>query len=176
MKKTEKAIFVQNLVEELKDTESAILVDFSGLSVTAQQELKKKLSEVNSKMIVVKNTLFKLAGKKVGLPKKALTDSVLTGQTALVVSEKDPISPLFVLAKFALEYETPQFKVGIIEKAFQNKNELTKLSKLSGKDALAAQTLGVIASPTHSLISVLQNNLQSLVFVLDRKVQKGGDN
>lgn len=176
MKKTEKSIFVDNLIEELKAAKSAILVDYSGLDVKAQQELKKRLSEVDSKLMVVKNTLFRIAGEKADLPEDALEDTVLSGQTALVLSQEDPISPLSVLAKFAKEFETPQLKVGIIENSFQDKEKLDRLSKLPGKEALFAQAVGVIASPTYALVGTLQANLQNLVFVLDKaKSQKGGD-
>ncbi len=175
MKKTQKSFFVENLVEELKSTESAILVNFSGMGVKTQQELKKRLSEVGARMLVVKNTLFKLAGKKAGLPKEALADDILAGQTALVLSDKDPISPLQVLAKFAKEFEVPQLKIGIIEGFIQDKESLIKLSKLPDKKALVAQVVGSMATPMYGLIGTLQGNLQKLVFVLNEAKQKGGE-
>ena len=111
MKKTEKVLLVKNLAEELKTAESVVLVDYSGMDVSSQQELKNRLKEVDAKMVVVKNTLFKLAGKKANLPKDVLVDVVLKGQTALVMSEKDPISPLSVLAKFAKEFDLTKLKI-----------------------------------------------------------------
>jgi large subunit ribosomal protein L10 len=167
MKKQEKSFFVQNLAEELKLANAVILVDYTGLTVKAQQELKKKLKKVNTRMIVVKNTLFKLAGQSINSNKEILSDTVLEGPTALVISEDDAIAPLQVLAKFAKEYEVPQLKVGLIEGAFQNKEELTKLSTLPGKDVLIGQVLGSVAAPMHGLVSTLQGNMQKLVFILD---------
>lgn len=167
MKKTQKSFFVENLTEELKSAKSAILVNFSGMGVKNQQELKKRLSGVGARMLVVKNTLFKLAGKKAGIPKETLTDTVLIGQTALIISDEDPISSLQVLAKFAKEFEVPQLKVGIIEGCFQDKESLVKLSVLPGKEALVAQVMGSMAAPMYGLIGTLQGNLQKLVFVLN---------
>jgi len=40
MKKQEKVFFVENLIEELKSANAVVLVNYSGLSVKAQQELK----------------------------------------------------------------------------------------------------------------------------------------
>jgi large subunit ribosomal protein L10 len=174
MKKTEKIMFVENLAEELKSAKSAILVDYAGLSVGMQQELKKRLKAVGAKMLVVKNTLFKLAGKKAKLPKDALNDTILTGQTALILAEDDPIAPLGILAKFASEFETPQLKVGIVENYFQGKEELANLSKLSGKTALFAQTVGVIANPMYGLLTTLDSKMQELIYILNAKT-KGGD-
>ncbi len=173
MKKQEKTFFVQNLSEELKGAKSIILVDYSGLSVSMQQELKKKLKEVDAKMVVVKNTLFKLAGKDAKVLDNVLTDTVLTGQTALVLALEDPVAPLGVLAKFAKEFEVPQLKVGIIEGSFQNKESLNKLSKLPGRDALLIQTVGVISAPTHGIVGTLQANLQELIYILETKAKRG---
>ena len=167
MKKGQKTFFVENLAEELKSANSAVLINFAGMGVKTQQDLKKRLKEVDAKMVVVKNTLFKLAGEKAKFPNETLNDSALTGQTALIITDKDPVSPLQVLAKFTKEFEVPQLKVGVIEGFFQNEEELTKLSKLSGKDELATQVLGAIASPMYGLVGALQGNLQKLIFVLN---------
>jgi len=175
MKKTEKIMLVKNLAEELKSAESVILVDYSGMNVSSQQELKNRLREVEAKMIVVKNTLFKLAGKEAKLPKDALTDAVLKGQTALVISKKDPISPLSIVAKFAKEFDLTKLKVGIVEGSFQDTKALEVLSKLPGKEALQIQVLGTIAAPSHGLVGSLEANLQSLIYILEQK-SKGGEN
>ena len=53
------------------------------------------------------------------------------------------------------------------KKYIENLDELTKLSKLSGKDELATQVLGAIASPMYGLVGTLQGNLQKLIFVLN---------
>ena len=175
MKKGEKSFFVANLAEELKTAKSTILINFSGMGVKTQQELKKRLSEVNARMMVVKNTLFKLAGKEAKIPKETLTDSVLAGQTALILADEDPISPLQILAKFTKEFEVPQLKVGIVEGYFQDKEALVALSKLPGKEALVAQAVGTIGGPIYSLMDTLQGNLQKLVFVLNQAKLKGGE-
>jgi large subunit ribosomal protein L10 len=172
MKKTEKSLFVQNLTEELKSVNSAILINYSGLDVSMQQDLKKRLKEVGARMLVVKNTLLKIAGEKAKIEDEMLKDTVLEGQNALILAEDDPIAPLQVLAKFAGEFETPQIKVGLVEGSFQDKDALDNLSKLPGKDALLVQALGAIAAPTYSIVSVLQNNLNQLVLVLDEASKK----
>lgn len=176
MKKQEKTFFVENLAEELKSAKSAVLINYSGMDVKTQQEFKKALKEVGAKMIVVKNTLFKLAGKKAKAPEEILTDTVLTGQNALVLAEEDPISPLQILARFAKTHEVPQLKVGIIEGFFQNKEELTKLSKIKGKEEMTSQVMGAIASPLYGLVGTLQGNLQKLVFILSEHTKSQNAN
>lgn len=171
MKKAEKTFFVDNLTEELKAAKSVVLVNYSGMGVAKQQELKKQLSEVGSKMIVVKNTLLKLAGEKAGINPQVLEESVLSGQTALIVSEVDPIGPIQVLGKFAKENEIPQMKVGIVDGSFQDEGSLKKLATLPGRDVLLGQVLGALMAPSYSLVGVLNAGPQMLVSMLDRKAK-----
>jgi large subunit ribosomal protein L10 len=171
MKKAEKIFFVENLAQELKNASCIVLIDYAGLSVKMQQDLKKKLGKVDTTMTIVKNTLFKLAGKNAKVPEETLTDEVLSGPTAIVISEKDPIAPLQILAKFAEENEIPNFKVGIVDGAFQDKNSLGTLSQLPSKEILVAQTVGAIAAPMYAIVATLQGNLQKLVYILQEKAK-----
>lgn len=169
MKKGEKPLFVDNLTEELKTAKSVVLINYTGLSVKAQQDLKKRLKNVGGRMLVVKNTLLKRAGESAKVDPEILTDTVLSGQTALVISDEDPIAPLSVLGKFAKEFETPKFKVGIVEGSFQDENDLIKLASLPERDALLGQLLGVLLGPEYGLVGTLNGNLQKLVYILKSK-------
>jgi len=166
MKKSEKILFVQNLTEELKSSTGVILVNYSGLTVKAQQELKKRLKAVDARMLVVKNTLLRLSGKGAHVSEDVLSDGVLSGPTALVITEADPIAPLSLLHKFSQEFETPQFKVGLIDGKFQDFDTLIKLAQLPGKEVLSAQLVGTIAGPMYGLAATLQANLEKLVYIL----------
>jgi len=168
MKKAEKTIFVSGLTQELKDAKSVVLVNYSGLNVKAQQELKSRLGETGAKMVVVKNTLLK-RGESAGVDKGVLEDSVLQGQTALIISSEDPVAPIQVLGKFAKEFAVPKFKVGIIEGTFQDEAGLTKISALPGRDALLGQLLGSLMAPQYGLVGTLQGNLQKLLYILKTK-------
>ena len=173
MLKAEKVTFVENLKEELKGAKSVVLVNYAGLGVKAQQELKARLTSVGGKMIVVKNTLLKRAGETIGIDKGLLTDSILSGQTALVIASEDAIAPIQVLGKFAKEFEVPKFKVGVIEGSFQDEDSLAKLSMLPGRDALLGQLLGTLMGSEYGLVGILNANLQKLVYVLDTASKKG---
>jgi large subunit ribosomal protein L10 len=169
MKKAEKPIFVENLTAELSSAKSIVLINFAGLSVKSQQELKRRLKEADAKMLVVKNTLLKRAGISAKISPDTLSDEVLSGQTALVIGNSDPIAPIQVLGKFAAEFEVPSFKVGIIEGSFQDTDSLVKISKLPGTDALLGQLLGTLLSPSYGLVGTLNSNMQSLLYVLKSK-------
>lgn len=172
MLKAGKITLVEDLTTELKDAKSLVLVNYAGLSVKSQQELKRRLNAVGASMVVVKNTLLKIASEKAGIDAQALTDTVLSGQTALVIATEDSVAPVQVLGKFAKEFEVPQMKVGIIDGAFQGEDALTKISTLPGRDALLAQVLGALVSPQYGLVGTLNANLQKLVYILDQKAKQ----
>lgn len=178
MLKAQKFTLVEDLTTELKDAKSLVLVNYAGLSVKAQQELKKRLKEAGASMVVVKNTLLKIASEKAGIDAQVLTDTVLSGQTALVIGGEDSVAPIQVLGKFAKEFVSeagspvPQMKVGIIDGTFQNADTLTKISTLPSRDALLGQVLGVLISPEYGLVGTLNANLQKLVYILDQKAKQ----
>lgn len=172
MKKTEKYTAVENLTEELKVATSVVLVDYTGLSVKAQQELKRRLKVVNASMSVVKNTLFKIAGTNAKVDGDILTDEVLAGPVALVLTNEDPIAPLQVLYKFAKEFELPNLKVGLVEGNFRGKNDLEKLAQLPSKEVLYAHVVGAVSSPLYGIVEVLNANMQKLVYVLKQASER----
>lgn len=171
MKKTEKVELVKNLTKDLSEATSLVLVNYAGLNVKSQQELKSRLNAVDARMVVIKNTLLKRAAQEAKIDKEALTDEVLSGQTALVIAKGDSVAPIQILGKFAKEFELPKFKVGIVDGSFQDAGSLSKLSTLPGRDALLAQLLGSLMSPMYGLVGTLNGNLQKLVYILDQKAK-----
>jgi large subunit ribosomal protein L10 len=171
MLKAEKVTFVEELTGELKEAKSLVLVNYSGLNVKAQQDLKVKLGAAGGKMVVVKNTLLKRAAESAKIDKEILTEAILSGQTAIVIASDDPIAPIQVIGKFARENGLPKFKVGVFEGMFQDEAGLTRLSNLPGRDALLGQVLGALVSSMYGLVGTLQNPMQQLVYTLDQKAK-----
>jgi large subunit ribosomal protein L10 len=173
MNKQNKKDLVVKLTPRLKSASSIVFVNYTGLSVGLQQKLKLQLKAIGSDMTVVKNTLIKIAGKEAGLNEDILTDEVLSGQTALILTEGDAVAPIQILGKFVKENQVPQFKVGIIEGAFQNKEALVKISTLPTKDVLFSQVVGSLMSPMYGLVGTLNGNMQKLVYVLKEVSTRG---
>lgn len=166
MKKQDKIELVKSLGSTLSSSASVVMVNFEGLSVSLQQKLKKELKAVDADMVVVKNTLIKRAGTDAGIDESVLTDEVLSGQTALILTSSDPVAPIQVLGKFIKENQVPRFKVGVVEGNFQDSATLEKLSTLLGKDALLGLVLGSLMAPMTGLIGTLSGNMQKLLYLL----------
>jgi large subunit ribosomal protein L10 len=167
MKKTEKATIISSLAKEFTSSTSTTFVDFAKLGVAPQQELKKALKTAGARMFVAKNTLIRLAGQEAKLPEASLTDQVLSGQTAIILTTGDPVAPIQALGKYLKTNEVPQPKGAIVEGIFQDKAGVMAISALPSKQELYGQAVGSIMSPLYGLVGTLQGNLQKLVWILN---------
>jgi len=179
MKKGEKIFFVQNLAEILKSSLLVVLVDHTGLSVKLQQKLKERLSAVKAGMLVVKNTLLKIASDKANFTFKTKDQELLQGPTAIVFSEeKDPLPALQVLAQFAKEFQIPNLKGGILEGKLLEKTQLEKISQIPSKNFLYQQLTAILHSPLANLSNTLNANKLKLLMLLqerERILKEGGE-
>src|SRR5687768_18539917 len=91
MQRSEKERLVEELTERLKSTETMIVADYRGLTVSEIDELRGKLIEQGARFTVVKNTLTKRAAEAAGID--ALM-TLLDGPTAIAFleSEGDPVA------------------------------------------------------------------------------------
>ena len=95
---SEKQAIVAAISEKLKGAAAGVLVEYSGITVAEDTEMRRKLREANVDYSVVKNTLVRFALDGAGLNE---LDSVLNGTTSLAVSADDPIAPARVLCEYA---------------------------------------------------------------------------
>src|SRR3989344_2597957 len=163
---------VSALKEKFERSDSVVLTDYHGLSVSAMQELKKELKPINAEFTVAKNTLLGRASKEA---KKELPEENLQGPTAILLSFGDPLEPIKKLAEFIKKYDLPTIKSGLFEGKVLSKEDVVELSKIPGRDELYAKVVGSLNSPIYGLVSALSGNLRNLVYVLNSiKESKGG--
>lgn len=156
-------------VKELKDkvakAKSLVFSDYRGLTVAQTQELKKKLKTEKGELVVTKNTLMLRSLSEAGLP---LPESkLLEGPTATLFAYEDEAAPLKALVAFAKTAGLPSIKAGIVEKMIMTKEMVEQFSKLPGKDVLRAKVVGTLNAPVYGLVTVLQGNINKLVYTLD---------
>ncbi len=166
MKKQFKSDIISKLSKNFKEAKSISLVDFTGMNIVAQQDLKKRLKDGSGKMIVAKNTLIKRALDEAKIPKELTDKAILSGQTAVIIGSDDPVSPIQTIGKFASENEFLKFKAGILEGLFQNKDSMIAISKLPSKEVLNGQVVAAVAGPMYGLINNLENKMQELFYIL----------
>lgn len=162
---------LQSLNQKMEQSKGVVFAKYMGLTVNEVQELRSKLKEQNSEMMVAKKRLIGLMLDKVGINKDA-TDG-MDGGVAVVFGYNDEVTPAKVLADFAKEHELVGFHGGIMEGKYIDAATVTELSQLPSKQELLAKLVGSLKSPTSGFVNVLSGNLRGLVQVLHQiKEQK----
>ena len=144
---------VAELVETLKSAQAGGLVDYRGLTVEQDTDLRRKLREAGIEYKVVKNTLTRFAAKEVGLDG---LDEQLNGPTALAVSADDPVAPAKVIADFAKTAECLQIKAGFLDGAVISLAEVQTLANTPSRETLIAKIMGSLNAPISNLVRTLQ--------------------
>src|SRR5262252_8116007 len=87
--KADKALELEQLEKAFKGSDSAILVDYKGLTVPQVTDLRRQLRRSGSGYKVVKNTLAKRALKGTAF---AVLEKHFEGTTAVAYTAKDPVA------------------------------------------------------------------------------------
>lgn len=170
MPNQKKQAIVKELQEKLQGAKSLILTDYQGLKVSQIQELKKQLALVKGEFIVVKNTLFQIAAKKLGfnLPE----NTSYSYPTAVLISKEDEVSPLKKLVEFAKSTALPKIKFGFLGEIFLDEQGVNQLAKIPSKQVLIGKMLASLNGPTYGLVFALKGNLTKLVTALNNHKEK----
>ena len=144
---------VAEAVELLKNTQTGVLVDYRGLNVAEDTDLRNKLREANVKYFVIKNKILKRAVEEIGLEG---LDEVLHGPTALAVSAEDAVAPAKVLADYAKGNEKLEIKAGFMDGAVISLDEIKKLAATPNRETLIAKMMGSLNAPVSNLTRLLQ--------------------
>lgn len=143
---------VAETAELLKNAQTGVLVDYRGLNVAEDTELRNKLREANVTYVVIKNTILKRAAEEAGL---AGLDDVLHGPTALAVSAEDAVAPAKVIADFAKTNDKLEIKGGFMDGAAMSLDEVKTLAATPNFETLMAKMMGSMLSSISGLARLL---------------------
>ena len=160
---------VAEAVELLKATQTGILVDYRGLNVAEDTELRNKLREAGVEYKVIKNTLTRFAAKEVGFDE---LDPILNGPTSLALSMTDEVAPAKVIAEFAKDNEQLEIKAGFLDGKVLALDEVKTLAATPNRETLLAKLLGSLNAPISNLARTLQALVDNGVEPADIVVEK----
>ena len=161
---------VARLAERLRASETLILADYRGLSVSELDDVRTKLLEHGARFSVVKNTLTKRAAEDAGL--ETLTE-LLDGPTAIAfVGDGDMAAVAKTLNDTARRTKVLEIKGGILQGAPMDAAQVVELASLPPADVLQGQVLGAIVGPLNEIVGLFAAPLQNLVGLLDARVEQ----
>ncbi len=170
LQKKQQREYLTNL---LKENNNFILVKLDRITHQSLENLRKELKKTNSKIKVVKNTIFEKALNFLkdnnlikNLKKKFLP---LKEKTALITFSDDWIAGLKKINEFINKEKTLNFRFGILENNLYSNKDLNKLALLPNKEELLGKIIGSMKSPINRLIYSLKFGTNKLVYILKEK-------
>ena len=171
MLREDKERVVAELVERLRTSETLIVADYRGLSMTEIDGLRGELLKHGARFSVVKNTLTRRAAEAAG------ADALLTlleGPTAIAFLEADgdPIAVAKALSDAARTTRVLAVRGGVLEGKAIGADDVANLAKLPAPEILHAQLVGALAAPLATVVGLFTAPLRDLVGVLDARIRQ----
>lgn len=143
---------VEEISEHLKDAQSVVLVDYRGLTVEQDTQLRKEMRKAGVIYKVYKNTMMNFAFK--GTDYEALAP-YLEGPSAAAISKDDATAPARILGKFAKNIEALEIKGGVVEGVAYDAKGISAIASIPSREELLSKLLGSLQSPITNLARVL---------------------
>lgn len=148
-----KQVIIDEIKEKLDGAQSAVVIDYMGISVAEADAMRKKLREANVDYTVYKNTLVKRAIE--GTEFAGLAES-LEGPSAIAISKEDATAPARVLNEVIKEFKKMEFKSGVVEGTVFDKAGIQAIADIPSREVLIAKFMGSIQSPVGKAVRTFQ--------------------
>ena len=143
---------VEEISAHIKDAASVVVVDYRGITVAEDTNLRKQLREAGVVYKVYKNTMMTRAFA--GTEFEGLT-ARLEGTNAIAISKDDATAPARILAKFAKDCKALEIKAGVVEGVVYDANGMAEIANIPSREELLSKFLGSIQSPITNFARVL---------------------
>jgi len=155
--RSDKERVVAELTERLKTTDTLIVADYRGLTMTQIDDLRSELLKHGARFAVVKNTL-----------------GLLEGPTAIAFleAESDPVAVAKTLAEAARTTRVLAVRGGLLEGSEVSPEDVANLAKLPPTDVLRAQLVGALAGSLTTVVGLFAAPMRDLVGVLQARIDQ----
>jgi large subunit ribosomal protein L10 len=167
--KSEKEQVIKELNEKFGRAKTAIVAEFSKVSVETVTKLRKKLREGGVEYRVLKNTLAKRAAK--GTPLEVVSDD-FHGPIAVAIGYGDVVVPAKILSEFIKDMETIKVRSAVVDGKKTDAAGVKALAKLPGLPELRAKILGMINQPASKLVRTIAEPGSKLARVIKARAEQ----
>ena len=144
---------VAAIVEDVKDAQSIVLVDYRGITVEEDTELRKQLREAGIIYKVCKNTMMKRAFEGTDF---AGLNPYLEGPSAIAIAKENATAPAKILCDFAKKAPKLEIKAGVCEGKVYDVAGVQELAKIPSREVLLGRLLGSMNSPIANFARVIK--------------------
>jgi large subunit ribosomal protein L10 len=171
MPTAQKAQFIDELAQKLRDSKGVVLLDYRGLNVAQITDLRRQLDEQEVEFHVAKNTLLRIAADRAEID---VTPELLVGPTAIAFGWRDEVAPAKLLSDFARRNRVVSVKGGIVGGHSLSAEQIGRVAELPNRETLLAQLLGVIQAPAAQALGIMQAPAREIAGLAQALAQKQG--
>lgn len=156
MKKTDKSALIKELSEKLNEYSHFYVADTLGLDAGKTSDLRRACFEKDIKMMMVKNTLFKLALEQSDKQVEGM-DEAFKGTSAVLFCNTGNV-PAKLIKEFQKKADLPVLKGAFVEESvYLGSDQLEVLTKIKSKEELLGEIVSLLQSPAKNVVSALQS-------------------
>jgi large subunit ribosomal protein L10 len=163
----------QEVRDRLAGAAFTILADCRGMNVQSMSDLRKRLGEHNSRLMVVRNSFLDRAARDAGWGD---TSALLKGPTAMITGDGDVTQVAKLLREIVKSTKMPLVKGGEFSGQILSDADVEALATIPPREILLGHLVGTIAAPMSSLVGVMQQKLASIVYALKAVAEKKSGN
>lgn len=165
---------VDSIFQLIEKSPNILLVKIGKTTHQSLESLRKELRKSNSKIKVIKNTLFEKSINKIALKNKIFQDLKkqflpLKETTALVTLGEKWNEGLKTLYLFSKKDSSLSFKLGLLDKSLYDTEKTLQIAKLPSKEELLSKIIGSMKSPMSKFVYALKYNTNKFVYILNTK-------
>jgi large subunit ribosomal protein L10 len=150
---------VEVLAEKMKNSNSFVIVDYSGLTVEQVTKLRRELLDAGCEMKVIKNNITRRAAEVAGYSE--VLES-LVGPNAVAFSNEDSVSAAKVVYDFAVENKALELKVGVVDGEFMNNEKIQTIATIPSRDTLLTMIAAGLLQPIKEVAIALDLHAKNL--------------
>ena len=157
MTREEKRVIVDALKERLTQYPHFYIVEMKGLNAGDTSTLRRQCFEKGVELVLVKNTLFRIALEEVNNTYVSDLTQVLNGTSSVFFSAVGNM-PARVIKDFRNDERPLTLKAAYVEESlYVGDGQLSTLATLKSREELIANVVALLQSPAQNLISALQS-------------------
>ena len=144
---------VADIKQKFEKAQTAVLVDYRGLNVAEDTELRNQLRKAGVEYAVLKNTMINLAVKGMGFDG---IEKHLEGPTAVAFGFEDAVAPAKILSEFAKKNKKITIKCGVCDGAYIDEAGVQSLASTPSREVLIAKIMGSMMSSVSKFVYALE--------------------
>ena len=143
---------VEQLKEKIQSSQSFVIVEYKGLTVAQDTELRTEFRKSGVDYKVLKNTLMRKALNELGYNE---FDEALNGPSAFAFGAEDALAPAKVASEGAKKFNAVKVKCGMFDKKFADAATVNAMANVPSREVLLSMLVSVLSAPMRGLAVAL---------------------